>query len=298
MMLTRLTVEGISRPSPSFIRLELAGPDLADFGVEGPLFDQRFKLIMPGPDGLPSLRAESWWSDYCELPVEARGAVRTYTVADVLGVGEATRVVVDIVLHPGEHGPGSSWAVSAEKGDEVLAVLPRKGVEAGGIEFAPGDASRLLLVGDESALPAIVQILRELPAAVDASVFLEVPLEGDVVELPARDGVEITWLPRNGAAVGDLAVAAVVADPGFRSDGLAVTIAEEVEVDPELWETPVHSSSGESLESEAIDGRYAWIAGEASMVTRLRRHLVGELGLPRAQVAFMGYWREGVAMRG
>ncbi len=33
------------------------------------------------------------------------------------------------------------------------------------------------------------------------------------------------------------------------------------------------------------------------MVKALRRSLVTELGLERAQVAFMGYWREGVAMK-
>ncbi|MDP3892553.1 SIP domain-containing protein, partial [Nocardioides sp.] len=45
-----------------------------------------------------------------------------------------------------------------------------------------------------------------------------------------------------------------------------------------------------------LDGLYAWIAGEAGVVTGLRRHLVKELGIDRHQVAFMGYWRQGVAM--
>jgi len=34
------------------------------------------------------------------------------------------------------------------------------------------------------------------------------------------------------------------------------------------------------------------------MVTALRRHLVKERGVARSQVAFMGYWKRGVAMRG
>ena len=46
-----------------------------------------------------------------------------------------------------------------------------------------------------------------------------------------------------------------------------------------------------------LDGLYAWIAGESGVVTTLRRHLVKELGMDRRQVAFMGYWRRGVAMR-
>jgi NADPH-dependent ferric siderophore reductase len=46
-----------------------------------------------------------------------------------------------------------------------------------------------------------------------------------------------------------------------------------------------------------VGGTYAWIAGESTVVTGLRRHLVNELGLDRGRVAFMGYWRRGVAMR-
>ena len=77
------------------------------------------------------------------------------------------------------------------------------------------------------------------------------------------------------------------------------------EIDPELWETPVHSSSGEQVAGATVvpaddsphAGLYAWIAGESRVVTGLRRRLVDELGIDRGQVAFMGYWREGVAMR-
>ena len=55
---------------------------------------------------------------------------------------------------------------------------------------------------------------------------------------------------------------------------------------------------GEPLDAARERGeRYYWIAGESSVVTRLRRHLVRDLGVSRHQVAFMGYWREGVAMR-
>lgn len=71
------------------------------------------------------------------------------------------------------------------------------------------------------------------------------------------------------------------------------------EVDPDLWETPVYSSSGEAVAAETevptddspYAGLYAWIAGESKVVTGLRRTLVNDLGIDRAQVAFMGYWR-------
>jgi iron complex transport system ATP-binding protein len=48
-------------------------------------------------------------------------------------------------------------------------------------------------------------------------------------------------------------------------------------------------------ELPSIPGRgvYVWVAGESGMVRAVRRYLVGEVGLDRTQVAFMGYWRQG-----
>ena len=67
----------------------------------------------------------------------------------------------------------------------------------------------------------------------------------------------------------------------------------------EVWETPLHSSSGIPLDTGADAAEavgpgqtYAWVAGDSATVTRIRRLLVGELRLPRSQVAFMGYWKE------
>ena len=301
MLLARLSVHSIERPSPTFARVELGGPELVDFGVDGPLCDQRIKLILPGPAGLPALNAPTWWEEFTALPEETRGAVRTYTVAGVARDGGRTRILVDFVLHAGAHGPGSDWALAARVGDELLGVLPHRGQPAGGIEFEPGEADRLLLVGDETALPAIEQILRELPArdgGRTGAVFVEVPCAEDIRDLPAVDGIEVTWLPRGGRAIGAPMLEAVSAHLGFAPDTASAAESALASADELLWETPTYSASGEAVaETPGVDGRYAWIAGEAGMVTTLRRHLVGELGMPRRQVAFMGYWRQGVAMR-
>jgi NADPH-dependent ferric siderophore reductase len=293
MLLTHLTVRSVERPSPSFARFELGGPEMADFGVDGPLYDQRIKLLFPGPTGLPELSADNWWADFLALPEETRGAVRTYTIAGVRGEGADTRILVDVVLHQGTHGPGSTWALQAEAGDELLGVLPHRHRPGGGIEFDPGEADRLLIVGDETALPAVTQILRDLPAGRTGSVFLEVPLPDDVCDLPVPEGIEVTWLPRGDRPVGEAVVAAVCDHHGF-----APPAPSAEEVDPGLWETPTYAAGRLVTPAAPVDGRYAWIAGEAGLVTTLRRHLVGELGMPRQQVAFMGYWRIGVAMRG
>ena len=88
------------------------------------------------------------------------------------------------------------------------------------------------------------------------------------------------------------------------ADAELTTVADD-EVATDLWETPVYSSSGEEVaeattvpvDDTPYAGLYAWIAGESKVVTGLRRKLVKDLGLDRGQVAFMGYWREGISMR-
>ena len=219
--------------------------------------------------------------------------------------------MVDIVLHgeddgdhagdhDGEAGPGSAWAAQAKVGDRLVTMAPRRGYEYGGIEFAPGEAARILLVGDETALPAIAGILRDLPGDAVGTALCEVPMSADVQELAAPAGVEVVWLPRDGAVLGSLLHAAAAERLGAAP--VEVSVSDD-EVDPDLWETPGYSSSGEDLGEDVLgepphtDDLYVWIAGESKVVTGLRRVLVNDLGLDRRQVAFMGYWRLGVSMR-
>lgn len=298
-LVTRVRVHDVDRISPSFTRVALGGAELAHFGVDGPTFDQRIKLLFPAPDrDLPDLDPDTWWQDFQALPEDERGSVRTYTIRDVLGSGDDTKLVVDFVVHPGAHGPGSHWAEHAEIGDEILAVVPRKGRYFGGIEWDPGDARQLLIVGDETAVPAVCSIVESLPADARGDVFLEVPESADVQPLSGPSGVSVHWLPRDGVAVGERIAASLADHLGVVRSGDAA-LAPDEPVDPDFWETPAYSSSGESVSPAEVplDGHYAWIAGESAMVKALRRRLVKGLGLARSQVAFMGYWRIGVSMR-
>lgn len=308
LILDVLEVRDVQRLSPTFLRLELGGACLADFGTGGPLRDQRFKLVFPNARGeLPDFTGadESWMGTWLDIPAEERGHMRTYTIRDARGAGVDTRLVVDIVLHlgEGEHGPGADWAAAARPGDRVVTLAPRAGVPFGGVEFEPGAATEVLLVGDETAVPAVAGILRDLPADARGAAFLEVPYEADFLsDVVAPAGVELTWIARGDAPLGERLHAAVAAHLGTEGVSAAVPVVAPDEVDPDLWETPTYSSSGESVPEDPAsatphEGLYAWIAGEAAMVTGLRRHLVRGLGVDRRQVAFMGYWRRGVAMR-
>lgn len=302
MLLAELEVVSVERLGPSFVRVELGGRELADLGVDRPWWDQRIKLVVPDPATGAVTSTEgadaSWLATWRERPAGERGHMRTYTVRDVRGSGEQTTLVVDMVLHlEGDLvGPGSRWASTAVPGDRVVVLAPRRGFAYGGIEFAPPPGADLLLVGDETAVPAVCAILEQLPDDARGAAFLEVPAAADVQDVRRPAGVAVTWLPREGVALGVLVHDAVVAYLGI--PGATVEVAPE-DVDPDLWETPSYSSSGEEVAGEAlrVGGAYAWIAGESTVVTGLRRHLVDRLGFDRGQVAFMGYWRRGVAMR-
>lgn len=307
MVLTVVEAASVERLSPSFVRIELAGPELADFGVEDAnLYDQRIKLVFPPEGGdLPSFEGadESWFGTWLQVPVEERGHMRTYTVREVRGEGADTRVVVDFVLHGadghGEPGPGSAWAAAAAPGDRVVLLGPSRGLEFGGIEYIPGRATSVLIVADETAVPAACAILEQTAADGDSApghAFLEVPEEADVCDVVVPEGWQVTWLPRGvDAESGAELIPAVRGHFGL--DG-PVEIAPESAVDPDLWETPMYSSSGDDVPAAApSEGCYAWIAGESRVVTTLRRALVREAEMDRSQVSFMGYWRRGVAMK-
>ena len=302
-VLRTAAVRAIERVSPSFARVTFAGPGLEGFGNLGDVFDTRIKIVFPPESGvLPNIDEESddWWAAYLAVPEDERGSMRTYSIRELRVDGADTEVVVDFVLHlePGLTGPASLWASTANVGDEVFLVGPRRGsTERAGIEYAPGEATTVLLAGDETAAPAIARILEDAPRDLRGIAFIEVPEVADELLIAAPSGVEVRWLVRGAQAHGTLLLPEVL---GHLGDEQRDQIVVEDLADEQLvWETPVYSGLGEDIApATAAVQRYHWIAGESGVVTTLRRHLVRDLGIDRTQVAFMGYWRRGVAMRG
>ena len=243
---------------------------------------------------LPLVDESAWLA----LPEDSRGSLRTYSIRELVVDGASTHVVVDFVLHldPESSGPASRWASAASCGDEILLLGPRRGrSDGGGIEYSPGDAQTILLAGDETAAPAIARILEDADPDTRGVAFIEVPLESDILPIVAPEGVEVQWLPRAEAAHGTSLLPAVL---NYLGANAAVRIAD-IGTEDLLWETPTYSGLGEDISvPDNPQERYFWIAGESGVVTTLRRHLVKNLGVDRSHVAFMGYWRKGVAMRG
>lgn len=162
-------------------------------------------------------------------------------------------VDVDVVLH-GDAGPASAWAMRAEVGAEV-------GFRTGSGSYTLGNpGERHLVVGDETATPAIAAMM---DAATDAGasiaarmdVIVEAPTAGHISPLPDTPS-EATVLLR-----GD--------------------------------DVPGSAVSKHVAEMDAVDYDYAWVCGESSLATGIRRHLVKERGMRKRSIMFSGYWKLG-----
>lgn len=304
VLIAEARVHRAQRLSPAFVRVALeseAFVDLADAEL-----DTRFKMIFPGPTGeLPLIpeQPDEWYAQWMSTPDDTRSPMRTYTVRDVVEEDGKRLLVVDLVVHEeGPHGPACAWALAARPGDVIQVIAPHRATDSyGGVEFAPGEAKDLLVIGDETALPAVARILAEWEPGRRGRVFVEVPSADDVLELDQPDSVSVRWVVRDGTEQGRLLVETVRSHLGLAPLDPTVLPADvSSDLDVEVWETPRYSSSGEEIaptEAPSAADRYAWIAGESWLVKALRRSLVSELGLDRGAVAFMGYWRVGVAMR-
>lgn len=327
-----VTVSSVEELSPNFRRITFGGYCLRDFGVNGDTLDLRIKLMIPSlaEDGtelpLPAfeMTQAGWYREWLAMDPAVRGSMRTYTVRKSRLDSVYPEIDVDFVMHfdaDGHGGPAANWAQNAKPGDAITIIGPNNRAAQcytaeiyGGIEWRPGMAQRVLLAGDETAVPAISAILESLPPYMTGHAFLEVPQAGDFLDLKTDANVEITWLAR-GAAIGrsrphgellQQAVRAAVPVPGWvgikESDGGAGPEPEDVNVDVDiLWETPARMETAEIEATKNPDMPagampfYAWIAGEAAVIKDMRRYLVRDVGIDRKQVAFMGYWRQGKA---
>lgn len=304
----QVAVTDVQQLSPHFVRVTFGGTDLAqmdDGGELGPR-DLRVKLMIPSPGSEPpdlGDLSDGWYRTWLAMDPLERGSMRTYTIRSARVRGDDPQVDVDFVVHTddvaGGCGPAARWLRSAAPGARLTMLGPDAATPGdgrpSGVEWSPPSSdtgARVLLVGDETAVPAIGSILQTLPAGVRGHAVAEVPTAQDFLDLPTSADVEVVWCARGdrprGAALAS-AVREVLDALGVAAARAAGEAPREVDVDADLlWETAEPPSLG-------LDGVYAWLAGEAAVVRDLRRHLVRDRGLDRRSAAFMGYWREGRA---
>ena len=157
------------------IRISLTG-DLEGFTSLG--FDDHVKLFFPPSDRHVDDETEMLSRDYTPR--------RYDSVANTLDI--------EFALH--DAGPATKWAEQAQPGQSLRIGGPR------GSFVVPTEFDWHLLVGDDTALPAIARRLEELPAGTRAVVLAEVDGPDDRVSLESAADVTITWAYRNGGNSG------------------------------------------------------------------------------------------------
>ena len=225
--------------TPRMRRITLGGPELAGFISLGS--DDHVKLFFP------QTVEEQAALENLQLSAGLKGNVmppmRDYTPRRYdLNTFELD---IDFVLHG--DGPAASWAAQAQPGQYLHIGGPR------GSMVVPDIFDSYLLVGDETALPAIARRLEELPANRRALVVIEVENVLEEQLLNSAASVDVIWVHRE--VPGEDLLSTV--------EGLKIPAGE----------------------------LYAWVATESALSRKVRRVLLDTHGLNEEFVKAVGYWR-------
>lgn len=220
-----LEVLAVQRVTPQMVRVTLGGPDLAGFASTG--FDDHVKLAMGG-----SIEAGGSRDDWREF------TPRRY---------DARSLDIDFALHG--KGLASDWAKTVVPGARLLVGGPR------GSRIIGGPVDHWVLIGDETALPAIGRFLEEAPDGLRVSVVGLVAGADEEQSFDTRANAAIRWIHRPLDAAADPAP--------------ALAALEGLDLQPTS---------------------FVWIAAEAGVSHALRAAL-SDAGHPDAWLTAKGYWQ-------
>lgn len=157
-----LQVVRVEATSPHFRSVTFAGESLADFVSAS--FDDHVKFMLDA-DGAEPVRR-----DYTPRRIDTA----------------ARELTIEFALHG--DGPAALWAAQAAPGQRATIGGPR------GSFVIALDHDWHLLVGDETALPAIARRLEELPASTRALVILQVRDRADRRALQSAAALAVQWV--------------------------------------------------------------------------------------------------------
>jgi NADPH-dependent ferric siderophore reductase len=235
----RLQVLRVVDLTPRMRRITLGGPELAGFVSLGT--DDHVKLMFP-QNAVEQAALETLvlgaGKDNGPLPAMRDYTPRRYDL-------DTLELDIDFVLHG--DGPASTWAEQAQPGQFLHIGGPR------GSMIVPDMFDSYVLIGDETALPAIARRLEGLAANRRALVVIEVENGAEQQKLDSPAQVNVIWVLREGGR-----------------NNLLNTVKQ--------LQIP-----GGSL--------YAWVATETKVSRQIRRVLLDEHGLNEQFVKAVGYWR-------
>lgn len=249
LVLRRVEVVRTEQVTEHMLRVTVGGPQLGAFDAAGrtqpafasPAFDDHVKLIFA--DGVPATEVLPEQLPFgIEWTRTDKRQGRDYTPRRV--DAQAQEMDLDFVL--GHEGPASDWALTAHAGDELWMVGPKSST------VLPEDLDWVVLLGDETALPAIARFLEERPSASPVHVHVMVRDRSARVDLSLRPEDSLTW------------------HDGIVDGGAPLRILRELD-----W-------------PEGLG--YVWAAAESSSLVPVRKFLRQERGLSKSQVNITGYW--------
>lgn len=226
-----LTIDAIEHLTPRMRRIRFRSPELHDFVSASA--DDHIKLFFPSEesgDGRPVMR------DFTP---------RQYDL-------EAGTLVIDFALH--DAGPATQWAESAAVGDTLEIGGPR------GSAVIPDDFDWYILIGDETALPAMGRRVEELRPGVPVITIGLIDSSSETQGWATEAAWMPLWLVRD----------------GVRDDAELVKAHVNAELLPQG------------------DG-FVWIAAETNVARALRTHMLDTLHHPREWIKAAGYWTRGEA---
>jgi NADPH-dependent ferric siderophore reductase len=238
-------VTQVTALSPTLTRITLAGDDFRDF--ESASFDDHVKVFFPAPGEekpvMPTAGPEGPSAD----PAALRRRTRDFTPRRF----DNRRGELDLEFALHADGVATTWARDARVGQYLGIGGPK------GSMIIPTAFDWHLLIGDETALPAIARRLEELPAGVRAFVVAEVAGPHGEIELTSRAALQVTWC--------------------HRGEGDASTLPAALR---KL--SPLPSGEG-----------YVWAAAESTVVRSLRQHVVSDRGIDPSRLRAAAYWKRG-----
>ncbi len=223
-------------------RLVLGGEGLSDFASYG-ASDEWLRILVPAESQRhvePPERTGSGWRFANPQPTPRWYTVRRWDP-------ERRELWIDVVIHA--DGLATRWAEQVQPGDQVIVSQPHG-------RFADISADWLLIIADQTGIPAASRIIEDLPAGQPVHAVFEAPNEAATFALDTSAALRLCW----------------VYNPS-----------------PDVIDSPL-SAVARSIELPAGDG-FVWMAGEAACARDIRRYFRHELKWRSARYDIVGYWR-------
>ncbi|MBW0445079.1 siderophore-interacting protein [bacterium M00.F.Ca.ET.228.01.1.1] len=243
-----LQVKNVRTIMPHLVRVTFSGEDLHDFMSAS--FDDHIKVFFPEPGADKPVLPHAG-PDGPVFPEGRRPTARDFTPRRF--DPEARELDIEFAMH--EAGPAATWAAQAKAGQYLGIGGPR------GSLVIPTAFDWHLLIGDDTALPAIARRLEELPAGKRVATVIEVADPSARIEFRTQAELHPVWAYRNNEATRGEALLQAVR---------ATYLPEE----------------GEG---------YVWAAGEAATMRAIRYHLCTERGVDKSRIRAASYWKQGAA---